>query len=127
MNTEKPFVFRSSFAELQVGDEILSREGGWAYHWYKRHTITALTKNWFRCGDMTFTREHGRRVGGLKSGSYATLPTPEIIAEIISQQKTEATCRNIRHIKEHLTDQLSIEDARKIEEFFQTNFPKFLA
>lgn len=70
--------FRASFADLQVGDQVLDYRG--SFNGYSiALTIDKVTATQFVCGSRRFKREDGREIG--TSYHRVTLPTPENVKE----------------------------------------------
>jgi hypothetical protein len=114
--------YRSSFAELQVGDQFLTRNSGWNCSSYNLLTIIRLTPKYFIRGygnlingkheyENAYRRDNGQKVGRYHSDPDATLPTPELVAEI-NQDITDRNTRN--ELKNLELSNLTIEQARQV-------------
>lgn len=135
----EPTVFRTSFQDLQVGDQFVTISSGWArsrpdYHF---HTITRLSPKYLYvgCGEKlengkfryenVYSRADGRRIGGHSHDLSANLLSPELLKRIQEVRADNKTEHELRIIKERLNN-TPIEEARLIVEFFRSNLPKYL-
>jgi hypothetical protein len=133
MNTDKPFTFRPSFAELQVGDEFITINHSSFATAYRRRTVTRLTSKYFysECGndtlrrDNVYSRKDGTRVGGHREDPNAVIPSPELISLIETHTRNIQATSSVYKLRNKLVN-VSPEDAIKIVEFFRNNLPQYL-
>jgi hypothetical protein len=119
INTEN-FTFRESFNDLQVGDFFFLFEYG---NW-RKIKITRITPKYFFRGygkdlgngrfeyENAYRRDNGTKVGGWRGDPNATLPTPELVARIDSEQKEKQDINEFNTLIENNT--LPIEKIREI-------------
>jgi hypothetical protein len=121
--------YRSSFAELQVGDQFLTSQA-WGTS-YVPNAVTRLTPKWFVRGfgkpldskkniceyEDVYRRDNGQRVGGHRSDSNAILPTPELIAQINQEVADRATMNELASLDFRF---LNPEQARQVIDLFKS-------
>lgn len=106
-------IFRASFKDLQVGDQVLDHRGSFGSSWAVL-TVDKFTATQFVCGSRRFRRTDGNELGSRFHS--ATLPNPERLAEINADMEERAIRRALREVN---LSALPLDVARKVLEIVE--------